>query len=269
MRRSSTAMLIAILSILPISLFAQQTTQTVATPQRDQQAVSILTQCLGAAGGQQVITAIMDYKATGTVTYFWAGQEVTGTTTVKGRGVDQFRIDSALSSGNYSLITSKGSGELRDIRGNTTQIPYHNAVTATNLSFPLAEIGTRLLDTTYNITYVGLVTTNGHQAHQIRTSKVIATASGIADPIQLRLTTRDFFIDTQSFQVLETEDMVHPNTNANLNTPREVQFSNYSVINGILVPQTITEIIGGQQTWTIQLSQINFNVGLTDNDFAF
>jgi hypothetical protein len=269
MRRSSAVALLAVLSLLPVSLLAQQGTQTSTTPQRDQQALSVLTQCLTAAGGAQAITAIQDYKATGTVTYFWAGQETTGTTTLQGRGVDQFRIDSALSSGNYSYIVSKGSGELKDIRGNTAHIPYHNAVTASNLSFPFAELAARLQDTSYNITYVGLVTKNGQQVHQIRTSKVLATTNATQEQTIVRLTTRDFFIDPQSFQVLGTQDMTHPNNNATQNFTHEILFSDYSVVNGVLVPLAITERIGGQQTWTIQLSQITFNVGLTDSDFAF
>jgi len=267
MRRSFALFSFTLLFIVPFALFGQQPSQP--TPERDQQALTVLTQSLNAAGGVSALTAIQDYKATGTATYYWAGKEVTGTTTVQGRGVAQFRIDSTLSAGNYSMVISNGSGQVTDAQGKITQIPYHNTVTLTNLSFPLVEMAIRLQDSSYNITYVGLVTKDGHQFHQIRTNKILPTNNVLLAQQIFRLTTRDFLIDPQSFQVFAVMDMVHPNNNANLSTPREVLFSSYTTTNNVSVPMSITEKVGGQQTWAIQLSQINFNVGLNDSTFAF
>jgi hypothetical protein len=269
MRCSHAVVLLAVISVLSGSLLHQQSTRTSKTPQRDQKAVSVLTQCLTSAGGQTAIAAIRDYKATGIVTYFWADEDVMGSTTIKGRGVDQFRIDSELSSGDYSYIVSKGSGEIIDVRGIITQISSHNAATTTNLSFPFVEIATTIQDTSYTIIYVGLVEKSGHQAIQIRTSKVVMGVNNTADNLRPILTTRDFFIDSQTYQVLSTQDMIDSNGNANKYYPHEVLFSNYVFVNGILVPEGVTEKIGGQYTWTIQLSQVGFNVGLTDADFTF
>ena len=266
MRRSQLALvLVVVFSILPISLLAQQGIQP---PARDQQAVSILAQALGASGGVHAVAAVVDFKASGNVTYFWAGEEVTGTTTIKGRGTDQFRIDSALSSGNYTLLVNKGSGELKNVQGKTTPIAFANAVNKGNLIFPLAEITARFSDTTVGITYVGLKTIDGRQLHQIRTRRILVPDSGQGQLIN-KLTTRDFFIDTQTFQVVATLDMGHQEDKAGIDFPHEMLFSDYRTMNGISVPFSITERIAGQTTWTIQLSQISFNAGLGDTDFQF
>jgi len=47
----------------------------------------------------------------------------------------------------------------------------------------------------------------------------------------------------------------------------EISFSDHRLASGLLVPFAISEKIAGQQTWTIQLSQITFNAGLSDPDF--
>lgn len=272
MARPSLACVLCFVLVLPFAVAAQQSTQPSQTqstaPTRDPQAISVVTQSLTAAGGAQAVTAIGDYKATGTVTYFWAGQEVTGSTTIQGRGTNQFRIDSTLSSGTYTLVVSNGAGVVKDIRGVTSHISSKNALTKGNLSFPLAELATRLQDTTVSITSLGLVTYNGHQANQIRTERILAIDNTPGQALS-KFTTRDFFIDPETFQVLGTQDTVYPDNPAAQGSPHQILFSNYQTVNGILVPFTISELVGGQQTWTIQLTQISFNSGLSDADFQF
>ena len=46
------------------------------------------------------------------------------------------------------------------------------------------------------------------------------------------------------------------------------QFANYQQVDGMQVAFTQREFVNGQLLYTIQLSAVNFNVGLTDADFA-
>jgi hypothetical protein len=266
MRRPLAVAIILLLSTLSASLTAQQAIQAPAVPVRDQQAVSVLTQSLSVAGGLPTIAAVLDFKATGNVTYFWAGEEVTGSTTIKGRGTDQFRIDSAVSNGTYTLLVNNKSGEVKDIKGKTTPITFANAAKKGNLIFPLAEIAARVQDTTVGITYIGLTNFNGQQVHQIRTRRILTADTGHSQTINT-LTTRDFFIDPQTFQVVATLDQVHPENNTQVDISHQITFSDYRPVNGILIPFSISEKIAGQITWTIQISQITFNNGLGDIDF--
>jgi hypothetical protein len=158
------------------------------------------------------------------------------------------------------------SGQMKDIRGKTTPISFANAVNKGNLICPLAEIAARLQDTTVGVTYVGLTTFEGQQVHQISTRRILGTDTGRGQFLNT-LTTRDFFIDPQTFQVLATLDKGHPDDKDQVNFPHQIVFSDYRAVNGILIPFSITERVAGQKTWTIQLSQIAFNNGLGDVDF--
>src|SRR5437879_4790795 len=113
------------------SLAAQQ------SPRRDPQAVASLTQCLDAAGGAQAIASIQDHTGSGTITYYWAGKEVQGSVTLRGRGPGQFRLDASVPAGVRSWTVSRGSGSIKETDGRLTRIPFHNGVNFGSLSFPL------------------------------------------------------------------------------------------------------------------------------------
>ncbi len=44
-------------------------------------------------GRDKRLSSVQDFTASGTITYYWAGQQVQGPATVRGRGTDQFRLD--------------------------------------------------------------------------------------------------------------------------------------------------------------------------------
>jgi hypothetical protein len=46
--------------------------QAAVAPQRDPQALAILTQAVNAAGGIAGLSTIQDFTATGQITYYWA-----------------------------------------------------------------------------------------------------------------------------------------------------------------------------------------------------
>ena len=48
-----------------------------------------------------------------------------------------------------------------------------------------------------------------------------------------------------------------------------IGFSNYQVSNGILFPLSIAESVDGQSTWSLALTSVTFNTGLSDSDFQF
>ena len=244
---------------------AQQTSST--TVQRDQQAWTVLSQVVKAAGGQAALAAIQDITGSGTVTYYWAGQEVQGTVTLKGRGTGQFRLDAILTTGSRSWAVNNGAGFEKETDGTVKQIPYHNTVNLGNLAFPLSFIASAAQDSSTKITYVGLESKNGGQVHHIRTQRVFPSN---ADPTGAfaRLTTREFFIDSVTLQIVSTQDMVHPADASTIDYPRETQFSDYRTVNGVRVPFSIVEVATGQRTYAIQLNQVTFNSGLQDSDFA-
>src|SRR5206468_2285406 len=85
-------------------LFVSSSPPQSAAPQRDPQALSILQKAIAAAGGLQATQQIKDFKASGSLTYDINGQKTSGSVELRGRGLEQFRMDSTLNNVPHSLI---------------------------------------------------------------------------------------------------------------------------------------------------------------------
>lgn len=265
MRRPSTALAV-ILALLTAQPSATQ--QTSATPaQRDPQAVAILSQAVTAAGGVNALSAILDLTATGQISFYWGGDAVQGTATMRWRSINQFRLDATLPDGAHSWIATVGAALEKHPDGTITPMPFQNTLKPASVTFPFIPLVAALGDSTTSISYVGLVTHDGQQAHDIRVQRNFQANS---DPYGAHsaLTRMDFFIDPNTLLIQSVQDMAYRKDNEPGESPRELQFSGYQSTSGIVVPFTIKELIGGQQTVTIQLNQFTFNSGLTDADFT-
>jgi hypothetical protein len=251
--------------LLPEFLSAQQSTPTV---QRDPQAVNILNQCLAAAGGTQAISAIQDFTGSGKITYFWAGQQVSGSVTVRGLGIPLFRLDAQLPSGTRSWLVTGLQGTIKNADGTTTAIPYSNAVNLGSLTFPYAGILNALNDSSVSVSTIGTTTVNGRQGTVIQVQQ---TFSSTDDPTGdlAKFNTKNYVIDSQTFAILETQDTTWSDDGRMRPIQHEVIFSNFTTVSGLSIPFSIAEKLGGQQTWSLQLSSISFNTSLATSVFQF
>jgi len=237
------------------------------TAQRDASALQFLMQAVQAAGGQTALAAIQDFTATGTVNQNWGVNPQQGQVTIKALGVWQFRIDSALPRGTWSFVVSDGAGEFVNPNGTKEPLPYHNVINSPYLTCPILKIITALSDQTMTVIDAGLVPFNGSQAHQVRIQQSLSS-----DPTGhlSKLSTQDYFFDPTTLSILQTKDFVHPdNDSRNRSFVHTVDFTNYTTVNGLNVPFSITETVDGQWHWRIQLTSIAFNSGLTTSDFSF
>lgn len=265
MRNSFAVAVSSLLSVLPVSLLAQQTTQ-ITSPQRDPHAVSILRQSLAAGGGAQALNAVLDFTATGKITYFWTEKGEAGAVVVKGRGLHQFRMEATMSDGVITGIMNNGVASTKETDGSIRHMQNQHTDNAGNKYLPFGEIAAALADPSVSITDLGLVTENGQQVHGVRLQKPF---SGLDDSSHTRakLTQRDFFIDPATFLVLRTRDLGTTRSNPVPSVIRELVFSNYQQSNGVLFPFSVSESINHQQIVAIQFDKVKFNGGLSDTDF--
>jgi hypothetical protein len=257
-----------ILNLLLSFIAAAQTplnTQPVA--QRDPQAVAVLTATLNAADPSGASLS-QDFTALGTITYYWAGNEVKGAVTLLGKGAEQFRLDAALPDGTRSFAVSYGIGKRKQPDGTTTTVAFQNTANAGPLNLPFAAMASALTDSSAAITYVALEALAKQQVHRIRIQRNFSPEFD-PDGSLSGLRTTDYFIDAVTFLVAKTQDTLHADDNALEDYQREIHLSDHRSVSGLLVPFSIAEDFAGQRTWKIQLDSMSFNTGVSDSSFRF
>jgi hypothetical protein len=241
-------------------LIGQQTATQSAS--RDAQAITILGRVLNSSGGLAALGTITDSTSSGTITFFWAGEQISGTATLKSRGLKEFRMDFTLPDGTRKWIVNNGGGTYADVDGT---VRFDHEASAFGLGFPYAGVLAAVADASVGISYQGLETREGVAVHHIRLGAVQTDPNVLSSGSFA--SAKELYVDANSLQVFSVADEAHLRDNLAVKVRREVVFGNYQTINGILIPSSISETIYGQPTMTIQLSQTSFNSGLGDSDF--
>lgn len=249
-----------------------RTVSTVISPAapQDPQAVTVLNQVLVAAGGSPAIKAVTDYTATGNITYHW-NQDTQGSVTVRGLGFGEVRMDAYLSNGVYSQSIYNGQFNTKTLDGAVRQYPHPDPVPISDafpyqppmfpsgLALPYAPLLAVLSNPRLSISYKGVTSIRGQSVQDIQVQEVLR--GRIQPDSMAEYHTIDFFIDPNTSQIVMTQDMIPKNV------VHQIRYANYSLLGGVLIPLSISEEMGGQKTWDIQLTGATLNTGLQDSDF--
>jgi hypothetical protein len=241
--------------------------QAPTTATQNPQAVALLTQSLNAMGGISAISAIQDYTGTGTITYNWANEPVQAAATVQSMGVNTLRVDSNLNTGTQTWALDRMAGVFIAPSGTRRNASFYNLATAGGLTFPALRLVSILQSTATTVTYVGQVTRNGTTAYQVH-CVLPANASTPPAPNLPAFGAFDLFIDATSLLVVSLQETAYAESNFQVSFLHEIDFSNYQTVGGVAVPFAIAESIGGQRTWSLSLSSLSFNSGLTEAVFT-
>jgi len=235
--------------------------------QTTSQGVTVLTQSLNASGAANQQSPVQSFTASGTITFFWAGQQVQAPATILMHGSSQFRLDASLPGGTRSVAVSGNTGARKAEDGTLTPIPLHNTISMGGTSFPYLSIAAALADSTLTVSDVSLVDSGDQQLQKVRVTK---NFSADQDPngIVAKLSQTDYFVDPKTNLVVKVADVTHPIQTLTEDYPREMEFESYSVVSGVAVPTVVRERINGQKVWEFSLSSISFNTNLTDADFS-
>jgi hypothetical protein len=268
-----TRALICVTALISFSLRVQAQASTTPSAQKDAQAMTILTQAVAALGGNTAISAVKDYSGTGTMIFHQSQTEqVNGTVTITGLGLGEFRMDSNLSTGTRSFSISQGRTHRKREDGkilhfpptgpipSSDAFPYATPIFPSGIGFPNQELIAAIGSSELSVSYKGLVQLDGHSVHDIQVQRILPVNPN--QKAMAEYNAMDFFIDASTFQVSMTQDTVPKHV------IHQIRYSDYRLQNGIVVPFSISEQLGGQRTWDIQLSQIGFNAGLQDSNFT-
>lgn len=161
------------------------------------------------------------------------------------------------------LYCEQQCGEQLFPDGTSTPVAFQNLLNAGSLTWPIFKVNNALSDQTTTVIDLGLVKLGNVQARQIQIQQ---NSAGTLS----KNTQTNYFFDPTSFLILRTQDAAHPDDDAvNGGTKHILDFNNYQNVNGLLAAFGISQSLGGQQTWSVQLSSLAFNTGLSDSDFQF
>jgi len=248
---------------------AQATPPSSSPATKDPQAVTILNAMLNASGGPAAISSIQDFTGTGNITYYWAGEQVQGSVTVQGMGINNFRIDSNLSNGTRTWAVSGYGGVLITPDGQRHGSPFYNLMTAGSMTLPQIRVAALLTDTSTAISCVGPVTVDGQQVTQVHFSPSISapvpsnTISSFSN-----LGSFDVYINPTTSLIVRLSETVRSESDISITYQHEIEFANYQQMGIVTVPLTITERVAGQKSWSIVLSGVTFNSGLSTGTFT-
>jgi hypothetical protein len=246
----------------------QQPAEPMEPRRRDVKAISVFNDCLNSRNS--TASQIRDFTASGTITYFWAGKEVTGPVTIKARGLDQFHLQADLPDGTRSFTVSHGKGSLTEFDGKISEVPFHNAIKAGTPVIPQLVVAAVLADNSSNIVYDALTEISGQQAHKIRIQQMVPKVVTSADPDGRfgKLLSKEILVDQNTHRIVKISDKTHPIESFKNEMDREFTFENYVSMEAIEVPTLIRERIGGTTISEIQIAKVTFNSGLSDSDFS-
>jgi|SRR5579859_708791 len=260
MRRSRSALLLALVLTVVSATAQQQSPPTAQAPQRDPQAIAILQQSIAAMAS----IAPTDSTASGTVTIVEGSTTQTGSIQILTRGTSQTSETLTLPDGQRAIVYS--NGEAKEINGASSATPpLELIVTDQCPDFPLPLLLSSLSTPDQAIHYVGAETLAGKSVQHIQVWNTFSS-----NPLLQSIapfSAKDIWLDANSALPLKIAYSRRAGSGAVPAIPVEVTYSNYTRANGILYPFQIDKSLNGTPWMTITISIVSFNTGLTASHF--
>lgn len=250
-------------ALLFFALFLVTSPAFAATPpQRDPQAMNLLSQCASATGAR---VPIGDVRASGNMTAVLEGDALRPIA-VKIKGYDRLRQDVTYSDRTEAAVINKGDGW--SVSGGTSR---HMADWVSHYQrpdyFPALMCSAEAAREDMSIVYVGLEQLNGSSVHHI---KIFAAPLGRykdVDDFQASISEFHLYLDSESFLPRATKHFVFsPATAANRSDWLTV-YSDYRSVSGVQMPFKSECFISGQKALSIQFTDISINANVPDSDF--
>jgi hypothetical protein len=258
--------ILSFLSIVTLSTHAQQASTGVT---QNPAAILLARNSVAVLSGS---VQIADITLTGTATRVAGSDTGSGTVTLKALGTSSSRMDLSLSDGTFSEIRTAPSGapqgEWLAPNGSYNTMAMHNCFTDAAWFYPALTVLSETLNSNLSIIYVGQETKNGISVQHLHfASNSAAQTTGVADPL-VTLSSTDVYLNSSSLLPVAFAFNTHPDNNALLNIPVEVDFSNYEAVNGVQVPFHIQKFLNGSLFLDMTIQSAAVNSGLTVSAFS-
>lgn len=240
-----------------------------ATPVTSPQALALLQQSLSALTGGHLMSDVTLTAAANTIA---GSDDESGTATLKAVAIGASSVNLSFSSGqrseiiNTSAITPTGSWSGPD--GVAHAAVFHNLLTGPFWFFPAFALAANSSAPAALVTYIGHETHNGQAVEHLTIAQSSPSADPPGGPSYSHLTQLDFFLDSTTLLPVALDFNVHPDNNALLDIPVEIQFTSYTAVNGAQIPYHIQKFLNNTLALDLQIQSATFNSGLSTSSFV-
>jgi hypothetical protein len=272
-------MLLERLAILPLTLVLtvaapRSSGQTTAAPNpvrdaqsespKDPQALAVLANMVSALGGPNLRSQIADSTTVGTTTTFSSAGQDTASLVIKTKGVDEIRYERTEGDVTDLYVVDKGQGWYT-IGPKVLRIPYSQSYREVIFHLPLLSMISGLPGADSRIEYLGVSVSGKTSVDSVAfidesLTNPVTGGKKDKDVVQIAVDAATFL--PVAIQIALQQDSVNGGTEI-----EEYDFSDYRSIQGVLVPFSIVQIIGGMKAAQITISDIKFNTGIPESDF--
>jgi hypothetical protein len=248
------------LVLIPFSAHSQQPAI------QDPQAVALVAKAMAALTGA---TGVNDITLTGTATRTAASDVESGTVVLKALGTTDSRMDLSLSNGtrhevrNYSSSAPQGSWIGLD--GSPHSMSMHNCMTDAAWFAPQLSVLSQLSNPNLIVSYIGQENRAGAAVQHLQ----FALQSPSTDPTGLfqRLSVEEVYLDASTLLPVALAFTTHPDNDAGVNIPVEIDFSNYRQVNGVQIPFHVQKFFNGTLFLDVTVQSAVLNSGIPPSDF--
>lgn len=253
----------AFLTVLFV-ICSSQTVLAQSQPAKDVTALSVMTQA-SVAGGWSPYNIPSDAVAHGTMTLERDGSKETFDVVAKARPGGQLRME--VPSKGTVLVLNGGSGK-RSTRTETEDVPLHVAPSYAPFFFPFFTLLCDYPSTDVSVTYLGTENFQGQTIHRVELKRGFHEQAGGLREIQSRATRVVVGISATSWLPVKIELSRLAQNNSTSALPVTRTLGDYRRVGSVLIPFRVEEWIAGKRVSVLQISDVQFNVGLSDSDFS-
>ncbi len=187
-----------------------------------------------------------------------------GTVEFQGIGVDHFRMDTITSLGKQTTLVKQVQHKAGTSNFNVSKVSLLNSLKQNSYLMPWLVLYQAVSDQSMSVQDMGIKNDGGAPLHCIRVHVLSNMhVPGIDDGNNWI----DYSFNGNNFTLVRISYDAVNDVNPGQKIPYELNYSGFKLQEGIPVPIQITEKIGGQVTYKVQINSFTLNPGLSEQQF--
>jgi hypothetical protein len=172
---------------------------------------------------------------------------------ISGTSQLQMQSSSGSQTENRQMTSGVATGNWIDSQGAAHPMANQNVQTSSAWFCPQIALTEILQSNTFAILFVGNETRNGNATLHY---SVVSLSSNNPSPLSSSadMAQTEVYLDATTLQPVAFDFNIHPDDNASVNIPVEIQFSGYANSGGVTVPGTVAKYINGSLVLTMQVT---------------